>query len=76
MWGTTNRLEVFQKLFGVLVEFLYAGFAAEFHFLSFVNFGDDFAHGAKFVIRHDAGVFSVRLLTVGKGTSDEQTGGD
>ena len=54
-------LEFGEVFFGVGVELRDAGFAAEFHFLSFVDDGDGIAHGAECVVGDDAFVTSVWL---------------
>jgi hypothetical protein len=51
--GLVDFGQVFSR---VSVELFHARFAAEFHFLPLMDFGDGRAHAAELVITDDAGV--------------------
>jgi len=70
-WIGDDELLRRKVLVRVLVEFSHTGFAAELHFFALVVFGDDRAHGTKFVSGHDAG-FGFALRS-GKGGAADAT---
>jgi hypothetical protein len=76
----SGRLQFSEIFGGVSREFFDAGFAAEFYFLTIVDFSDNGAHGAQGIAGDNAGVFKIGLYAAAAGGSagaeDEADGGE